>query len=516
MPSSSESPLFERPSPEQMWGDFEWVREPLRELREATPEQVQGAWEQNTRADQLYQLHYVVETSSRSDFEERFDQYRDALWRTGDISLLVWEEEISQTPIEKQTKNPDTPEEKEKLTTYAELSDLAYVDFVTLHEGTDPLRTSQKISRVHLDPLAFPNFKMIEEGKIPEKPTEDERVILSYLDTYKNDISNPVEQWIRRAKNERKIAPDIADLLRLASGWSKQYPDTVQYAGLDEKYQATMIDTNPNLPPVSKIPRSETMTARDSRIVDAMEHLRTIKEKQASETLETIQGKGFEIVDYFPNETSKDKSSSGFGAICLKDDKGNIHFAIRWTELTDWGDIVADMRLAMKHVPENQTLSLITFFERNLKDLPKDRKVNITGHSLGGALTQIASVMYAERVNESYTFNSPWAKKLAIHPEGKSEITRQKFEKFSNFEYNGGNKASVENRMTNVKGIKWPSIIADLGEDIGDYEIKLESLKSHSITEVIRYINGLKEGSEELVRKYIGGKKRQQVKEKIR
>ncbi|EKD44271.1 MAG: hypothetical protein ACD_71C00190G0005, partial [uncultured bacterium (gcode 4)] len=53
-------------------------------------------------------------------------------------------------------------------------------------------------------------------------------------------------------------------------------------------------------------------------------------------------------------------------------------------------------------------------------------------------------------------------------------------------------------------------IIANLGEDIGDYEIKLESLKSHSITEVIRYINELKEGSPELQRHYVVPDKRKE------
>lgn len=91
-----------------------------------------------------------------------------------------------------------------------------------------------------------------------------------------------------------------------------------------------MIDANPNLPPTtSKLPNTTDAIERTSRMVDAMEHLRTIKEKQASATLDTIRNKGFEIVDYFPNETNKDKASSGFGAICLKDKEGNISFAIR-------------------------------------------------------------------------------------------------------------------------------------------------------------------------------------------
>ena len=532
MASSLESNSFEHPSFERMWGDFEWAKEPLQKLREATPEQIQKSKEYNTLANRLYQQNSATEALLRSHFEEGFSKNLDIIWRTGEMIDFSWDKEkslhiqpkenpklpeVNRIPekiharIEKQPKNPDTPEEKEKLTTYAELSDLAYVDFVSVPDPQDLTKATEHISSVRLDPLSFPNFKMIAEGKIPEKPTEDERIIMAYLDSHKIDNrNNPTEQGILRARNDREdgreISSDVADLLRIASLQRKgQNKETIQYVSLDGKYQTTMVDVNPNLPPTT--PKlSDTLNTgaeRTSRMVDAMEHLRTIKEKQASATLDTIRGKGFEILDYFPNETNKDKASSGFGAICLKDKAGNISFAIRWTELTDWGDIVADGRLAMKHVPENQTQDMITFFERNLKNLKEGQKVNITGHSLWGALTQIASVMYAERVSESYTFNSPWAKKLNINPEGKSDIMRWKFEKFRDFEYNGGNEWSVESRITNARGIKWPSIIANLGEDIGDYEIKLESLKSHSITEVIRYINELKEGSPELQRHYV-------------
>jgi hypothetical protein len=124
--------------------------------------------------------------------------------------------------LEKQSKNPDTPEEKEKLTTYAELSDLAYVDFVSIPDSQDLTKTTERVSKVHLDPLSFPNFKMIAEGKIPEKPTEDERIIMTYLDSHRmDDRNNPTEQGILRARNdrenEREISSDVADLLRIAS-----------------------------------------------------------------------------------------------------------------------------------------------------------------------------------------------------------------------------------------------------------------------------------------------------------
>ena len=471
----------------------------------------------------------MTEISFRSVFEGWFNRKLDTIWHTGDITLLVaWDEaelgnimkensklskmkttEKTHNRFEEQIKNSNTLENQKKLTTYAELSDLAYVDFVTVQDESNPSKSVQKISKVYIDPLSFPNFKMIAEGKRPDNPTEDEEIILSYLRDHKNDDS---EQWIFKAGNNKIIAPDVIQLFRLASLWSKQGSEKEQYAGLDEKYQSTMIDVHSDIPQTSRFSNIEIMTDGNFHMVDAMEHLRTIKEEQASKTMDEVRKKWFEIVDYFPNEANKDSSFSGFGAICLRDKAGNMHFAIRWTDVLAWiipdpRDVIAGSKITFGHVPENQTQDMIAFFERNLKNLSKIEKVNITGHSLGGALTQIASVMYNEYVDESYTFNSPWAKNLSINPEGKPEIIRQKFEKFRDFEYNRGDEWSVENRITNVRGTKWLSPIANLGKRIGNYEIKLKELESHSIATVVNYLKALDATSPELVKEYVGKKR---------
>lgn len=468
--------------------------------KSATQEQIGKAREYNMLASRMYRSNSQIEASLKKDFEQSFDASVGLIWIDESPKPSQTQEIQAQPPshrIEKQTRTIDGPGEKEKVATYAQLSDLAYVDLVTTTESSDPSKTVQKISKVHLDPLAFPNFKSIAEGKIPSKPTEDERILLSYLNTHKDD---PIKQWSIQKHNDRAISSDILDLFRIASwpnGNDMSPAGRERYAQLDEQYRSSLIDTSNR----DILRTQQSMTADQLHMVDAMEHVRTIKAQQASSTLETITGEGFKIVDYFPNETKQDAPSSGFGAICLKDKKGNLHFAIRWTQLSDWGDIIADMRLIMKHVPENQTQDMIAFFERNLSDLPENKKINITGHSLGGALTQIASVMYPERVHESYTFNAPWAKWLRIENEGKPEKIRQKFEKFGSFEYNGGTE-SVENRITNVRWTEGISLIANLGEDIGNYEVRLEKLKSHSITKLIEYVE--KEATiEELQKRYV-------------
>lgn len=61
--------------------------------------------------------------------------------------------------------------------------------------------------------------------------------------------------------------------------------------------------------------------------------------------------------------------------------------------------------------------------------------------------------MYDERVEESYTYNSPGAKKLAVNPKLQPDEMRPKFEKYANFGYTN-DSASVENRIVNVAGSK--------------------------------------------------------------
>ena len=64
--------------------------------------------------------------------------------------------------------------------------------------------------------------------------------------------------------------------------------------------------------------------------------------------------------------------------------------------------------------------------------------------------------------------------------------------KFKNFEYNKGRKDTWE-LLTNVSWKAWFSFISDLWEDIWEYKINLEWLSSHSIVELIKYVEKLNE-----------------------
>jgi hypothetical protein len=186
------------------------------------------------------------------------------------------------------------------------------------------------------------------------------------------------------------------------------------------------------------------------------------------------------VIDYFPNETQNEKSKSWFWAVILEKD-GHKYLAIRWTEwLSDWKDLYADAQMLFWKIPEAQAKEMAEFIKRTIKPW---EKFSIVWHSLWWALSQIATSMYAEQIEETYTFNSPWAKELKI-----SQDSLLKFAKFKDFVHNKDRKETWD-LITNVSWRKWLNIISDLWEDIWTYKIELKWLSSHSISEMIEYVN---------------------------
>lgn len=427
-------------------------------------------------------------------------------------------------------KPPESSEDRQKIATYGNLADLAYVDFSRV-KWTEQWKTEElKVNNVQLDPLSFPNIRSIDKATgltenekelskfLNEHPLEEFAGDLQLLDTM--PVSRDVSELLYIASEKKFDATGIEMRMAMRNGNSPQdfgtskgivtdrntHEFSRQYASLDPKFRSTMTDIEGNifqLPPVEKnapvdilnpekAPLSRTEKLQILRLNVGLEHVRQFKAEKSSELFEDLKKKGFAIVDYFPDKDNGDIGSSGFSAITIKDKEWKTSIAIRWTELTNFGDIGADMKLAVKRVPENQTKDLITFMERNIQKLPEWEKIRLIGHSLGWALSQLWSVMYDDRVEETYTFNSPWAKKLSVDPKDYSWITHEELEKYVNFGYNQNDNTSVENRMVNVKGSKWPSIISNLGNDIGFYKIDLKWLQSHSITTLVQHVSNEK------------------------
>lgn len=98
--------------------------------------------------------------------------------------------------------------------------------------------------------------------------------------------------------------------------------------------------------------------------------------------------------DWIPDDSSI--QSSGFAAFSFKN--GNdIVIAYRGTKLTDLGDLAADVAIANPLADWHQQFTDALNFAWKIKDANKDNpniKIYVTGHSLGGALAQVASQMF--------------------------------------------------------------------------------------------------------------------------
>lgn len=102
--------------------------------------------------------------------------------------------------------------------------------------------------------------------------------------------------------------------------------------------------------------------------------------------------------------------SSGFSATVFVDSTTSQRVvAIRGTDLSDSGDLSADKYLARDEVPVDQFCSLVRLMNalQNGED-----PVIIVGHSLGGALAQMAAAIDPGNVKEVVTLAAPGAKDL--------------------------------------------------------------------------------------------------------
>ena len=360
------------------------------------------------------------------------------------------------------------------------LSNLAYSEFKTVTEIKEAWNKKLDIKTVKLDPLSFPNINKIFDEQKPNNLTQEEEILYAYIQKNKD---------IGIGNDNIQIASDVEEIL----SFSKFKNWVIQLAELGEQHRTVVDDRIPN----NYLQEDVNNTTNSTLITKWLEHLRKQKIQENWKILEQLDWK-FEVVDYFPRES--DKTKSWFWAICLKDNDWNMYFAIRWTQLRDWSDIKADIDLIFNLVPRAQTKDMIDFVERNIKDLKQWEKFRVMWHSLGWALTQVLTSIYSDRIDESYTFNSPWAKNLKIWDIDEKD---NYFAKFTDFEYNKDSEQAWK-LLTNVAWTSWFNLIRNLWEDIWDYEVNLEWLSSHSIVELIKYVELLDES--EVVREKVKDK----------
>ena len=119
----------------------------------------------------------------------------------------------------------------------------------------------------------------------------------------------------------------------------------------------------------------------------------------------------YDLLKHCPN------TDSGFSATLFQERETKEYtLAIRGTEfkLEQIKDLINDYYIGTNNDNMNkvveQYFDMLLFYEETLKPLMQEKgitKINITGHSLGGYLTQLFALSYPHIINEVYTFNAP-------------------------------------------------------------------------------------------------------------
>lgn len=358
----------------------------------------------------------------------------------------------------KKSNFEDINSNKEKLLEYSKLADLAYIELKT--DNTKKWNDKYKFETVKLDPLIFPNIESILSWKKFNKETiwnltNEEKELYNFINN-KENISL-IKDYSIKDENEKL----------LTNLW----------------LQKDYLVENENKEIISKESYLYELNKKRFLLDRYLDSKWIIKEPK--ENFEKLK-QDYNILDYFPNETKLEKWWSWFWALLLEKWWKKI-ISIRWTEISDFWDLKEDWKLFIKKFPDKQARDLVKFIDRTIKSW---EEFSIVWHSLWWALSQIATSIYANQVKETYTFNSPWVKNIKVSEEDKLKIA-----KLRNFEYN---KEKAREKITNVRWDSWIKPVADLWEDLWNYEIVFKNLFSHLITDTILYIEKLDNNSEEL------------------
>ncbi len=145
---------------------------------------------------------------------------------------------------------------------------------------------------------------------------------------------------------------------------------------------------------------------------------------------------------------------TGLDAVLFYDTKNHKYvLSIRGTSSA--ADVFADMLLATKGVAYDQLAELNSFYNQWILDgtIPIGAQIDVTGHSLGGALAQVFGAQHPTGVANAYSYNAPGIGGLSVEA----------------YETLGITPASVvASNITNVYVKEGIEVAAGLGTMIGD------------------------------------------------
>lgn len=203
-----------------------------------------------------------------------------------------------------------------------------------------------------------------------------------------------------------------------------------------------------------------------------------------------LYNKGYRVSDHYPNNPYTGYSGTIF------EYQGKKILANRGTELdgsiwpptfeVDTNDLQADLEIAAKATPGEQFKSMIEFITTSDCNLLANQ-FDVTGHSLGGLLAQMAKQVYGNSIDDVYTYNAPGALNLTknyIKIEGCPNpglVWVQHYDFFSKkivttvwneevwnvYETTYNSSVNYDTKVYNISAKAGISPIADWGDDVG-------------------------------------------------
>jgi pimeloyl-ACP methyl ester carboxylesterase len=194
-----------------------------------------------------------------------------------------------------------------------------------------------------------------------------------------------------------------------------------------------------------------------------------------------LKNKGYSFV-----EQKKNDSATGYSGT-LFEFNGQKILANRGSD--GLNDASADGAIALHETPSEQFRSMVEFINTLKSNGQITGSFDVTGHSLGGCLAQMAAVSFSQEVNAVYTYNAPGALNLLQNycllpdTENQGYVTVRHFDPSGLLGYEDKvwkksswdlysqfltQRASVDSsRVYNVSGVVGPSPVANHDQDIG-------------------------------------------------
>jgi hypothetical protein len=312
------------------------------------------------------------------------------------------------------------------------------------------------LGKLDMAAFVYVDMKKNEYWEYEVAKTENiDKEVFSKIEWLSNTLSNTtsilnIEKAFKNAKNESLLSPKelialnyFKNVLRLDNATSENYLNRTSDVNPNTKSDSTyesLISFRDELLKILKAGITLPLNVAEKTkyiLSNASFWLKNLLSELISDSKEKndIKFKRIQEMDLKVINQIQDKKT-WFSAILFE--KCNINelnqgktseltLWIRWTD--DFTDILfSDARLHnskiinkldifdfTKWIPK-QMITLIDFIEKNerIKELRKNNwKLNLVGHSLWWALSQILNVMYPWLINENHTFNSPWIKHIS-------------------------------------------------------------------------------------------------------